>query len=44
MAFKKLSIDDRDKLDRNGIIIRSYDQLLRAAKRIYEVHFGDDFI
>lgn len=41
-AFNKLDINDRDKLKLCGIDIRSYDELLRTSKRIFEVNFGED--
>lgn len=41
-AFNKLDSNDRDKLKQNGIELRSYDELIRTAKRIFEVSFGED--
>lgn len=42
VAFNKLNQDARDILSRNGIMIRSYDELIRTSKRIYEVNFNED--
>lgn len=42
VAFKKLDQNARDSLVANGINIRSYDELIRTAKRIYEVNFKED--
>ena len=41
-AFEKLDENDRNKLMRDGICLRSYDELIRTAKRIFEVNFGDE--
>jgi len=41
-AFDKLDQNDRNKLNQNGILLRSYDELIRTAKRIFEVNFGED--
>ncbi len=41
-AFNKLDSNDRDKLKQNGIELRSYDELIRTSKRIFEVNFGED--
>lgn len=41
-AFDKLDDNDRDKLRNNGIELRSYDELIRTSKRIFEVSFGED--
>lgn len=41
-AFDKLDDNDRDKLRNNGIEFRSYDELIRTSKRIFEVSFGED--
>lgn len=41
-AFDKLDQNDRDKLNQNGIILKSYDELIRTSKRIFEVSFGED--
>lgn len=42
VCYKKMDKDSRDSLESNKILIRSYDQLLRTSKRIYEVNFGED--
>ena len=42
VAFNKLDANDRDKLRQNGIEIRSYDELIRTAKRVFEVSYGED--
>lgn len=42
VAFNKLDQNDRDKLKNNGIEIRSYDELIRTSKRIFEVSYGED--
>ena len=41
-AFDKLDINDRTKLKQAGIELRYYDELIRTAKRIFEVSFGED--
>lgn len=41
-AFNKLDSNDREKLDNNGIKLCSYDELIKTAKRIFEVSFGED--
>lgn len=41
-AFDKLDGNDRTKLQSNGISLRSYDELIRTSKRIFEVSFGED--
>ena len=41
-AFDQLDQNDRNKLEREGIQIRSYDELIRVSKRIFEVNFGED--
>lgn len=41
-AFDKLDDNDRTKLQSNGISLRSYDELIRTSKRIFEVSFGED--
>ena len=42
VAFNKLDTNDRDKLKTNGIEVRSYDELIRTAKRVFEVSYGED--
>lgn len=42
VAFNKLDQNSRDILATNHINIRSYDELIRTAKRIYEVNFSED--
>jgi hypothetical protein len=41
-AFDKLDDNDRIKLQRSGIELRCYDELIRTAKRIFEVNIGED--
>ena len=41
-AFDKLDSNDRSKLEQNGIQLRSYDELIKTSKRIFEVSFGED--
>ncbi|MBR2907826.1 MAG: ATP-binding protein [Clostridia bacterium] len=41
-AFDKLDDNDRMKLQRSGIELRCYDELIRTAKRIFEVNIGED--
>lgn len=43
-AFDKLDANDRDRLKKNGIELRSYDELIRTAKRVFEVNYGEDII
>ena len=42
VAFGKLDQNDRDKLSLSGIQIRSYDELIRTSRRIFEVSYGED--
>lgn len=42
LAFNKLDANDRDKLEANRIELRSYDELLRTSKRVFEVSYGED--
>lgn len=42
IAFGKLDQNDRDKLSLSGVQIRSYDELIRTSKRIFEVSYGED--
>jgi hypothetical protein len=42
VAFNKLDQNSRDILTTNNINIRSYDELIRTSKRIYEVNFNED--
>ena len=42
VAFNKLDHNDRDKLKSAGIEIRSYEELIRTSKRIFEVSYGED--
>ena len=42
VAFNKLDQNDRDRLKSAGIEIRSYEELLRTSKRIFEVSYGQD--
>lgn len=42
IAFDKIDSNDRDRLRREQINLRSYDELIRTSKRIFEVNFGED--
>ena len=41
-AFDKLDSNDRSKLEQNRINLRSYDELIKTSRRIFEVSFGED--
>lgn len=41
-AFEKIDPNDRTKLQRSGIELRSYDELIRTSKRIFAVNIGED--
>lgn len=41
-AFDKLDSNDRSRLKQNKIELRSYDELIRTSKRIFEVNYGED--
>lgn len=41
-AFDKLDDNDRMKLQVSGIELRCYDELIRTARRIFEVNIGED--
>lgn len=43
-AFDKIDANDRDRLKKNGIELRSYDELIRTAKRVFEVSYGEDLV